>query len=113
MKRIENETMGMRIKKQRIALGMTQETLAEMMNIPKATVSAYENDRVDIKASTILELARHLGLTPNALLLGDPNDGEEADEAYVEEVMSMLRKIRNPNVRKVIFIEIAALVPKV
>ena len=113
MKENKNETMGMRIKKQRVALGMTQEMLAEMMSIPKGTVSAYENDRVDLKASTILELARHLGLTPNALLLGDPDDEGEAGKAYVEEVTDMLRKIKDPTARKIIFIEIAALVPKV
>lgn len=110
MRGTQNETMGMRIRKQRVLLGMTQEELAERMNIPKATVSAYENDRVDLKASTILELARHLGMTPNALLLGEP---EGAESAYVEEVTGMLMKIKDPIVRKIIFAEIAALVPKV
>ena len=113
MKRTENETMGMRIRNQRVALGMTQEALAERMCIPKVTLSAYENDRVDLKASTILELSRQLGLTPNALLLGGQVYEDEDGSAYLEEVMGMLLKVKDPTARKLIAVEIGALVPKV
>ena len=47
---IKEETLGQRIRAQRIRLGMTQEELAEEMCVPKSTISAYENDRVDIKS---------------------------------------------------------------
>jgi len=113
VKRTEIETMGMRIKKQRLALGMTQDALAEKMNIPKVSVSAYENDRVDIKASTILELSKNLNLTPNAILLGDQIYGEKDNDAWLENVISMLGKIKDPTARKLIAVEIEALMTKV
>ena len=49
MKNIINEaTLGQKIKATRIRKGYTQEELAEVMHIPKSTLSAYENDKVDI-----------------------------------------------------------------
>lgn len=42
-------TIGKRIRECRIKLGMTQEELAERLYIKKATVSAYENDKFDMK----------------------------------------------------------------
>ena len=58
--RLAEETMGQRIKAQRIRIGLTQEQLAEAMCVPKSTISAYENDKVDIKSSVVIELSKHL-----------------------------------------------------
>ena len=44
-------TMGTRIREMRKAAGMSQEQLAELLCTKKATISAYENDRIDIKSS--------------------------------------------------------------
>ncbi|WP_081345358.1 helix-turn-helix domain-containing protein [Kandleria vitulina] len=52
----------------RIRMGMTQEQLAKVMCIPKSTISAYENDKGDIKGSVLVELSEHLDTTPNYLL---------------------------------------------
>ena len=38
------------------------------MCVPKSTISAYENDKVDIKGSVIAELSRHLATKPDYLL---------------------------------------------
>ena len=43
--KLTENTLGARIKAQRIRCGMTQEELAEAMCIPKSTISAYENDK--------------------------------------------------------------------
>ena len=61
---IKEETLGQRIRAQRIRLGMTQEELAEVTYIPKPTISNYENDRIDIKSSVIAELANALQTDP-------------------------------------------------
>lgn len=68
MKIIAEDTLGKRIKAQRIRCGFTQEELADIMCIPKSTISAYENDRVDIKGSVLIELSKTLDTTPNYLL---------------------------------------------
>ncbi len=65
---INEETLGQRIKAARIRKGYTQEQLAEVMCIPKSTISAYENDKMDIKGSVLVELSKHLDTTPNYLL---------------------------------------------
>lgn len=66
--KIKEDTLGQRIKAQRIRMGYTQEELAEEMCVPKSTISAYENDRVDIKGSVLIDLSRHLNTSPNYLL---------------------------------------------
>ena len=66
--RLAEETMGQRIKAQRIRIGLTQEQLAEAMCVPKSTISAYENDKVDIKSSVIVELSKVLETDANYLL---------------------------------------------
>lgn len=62
------DTLGQGIKSQRKRLDMTQDELAEIMHIPKSTISAYENDKVDIKGSVIVELSKCLFTNPNYLL---------------------------------------------
>lgn len=47
---------------------MTQEELAEALHIKKSTVSMYENDKVDIKGSILIELSKVLNTSPNYLL---------------------------------------------
>ncbi|MEG2094959.1 MAG: helix-turn-helix transcriptional regulator [Lachnospiraceae bacterium] len=63
MKKIDNSTMGGRIKEQRLMRGMTQEQLAEQLFIKKSIVSCYENNRIDIKQSRIEALADMLDTT--------------------------------------------------
>lgn len=44
------------------------------MCVPKSTISAYENDKVDIKNSVIEELSYKLRITPIYLLGFDKED---------------------------------------
>lgn len=39
-------------------LGMSQEYVAQQLNISRATVNRYENDRFDLKLSYAIELAK-------------------------------------------------------
>ena len=101
-KPIKEETLGGRIKAQRIRMGMTQEELAEKMCIPKSTVSAYENDKVDIKSSVIVELSKMLETSPNYLL------GIEMDNC-MEETVLLIEQIKDKKVRSMILVQIRAL----
>ena len=61
-----------KIKKLRLAKGMSQETLGEMVGVKKAAINKYETGRVvNIKRSTLQKLADALGVLP-ADLLDDP-----------------------------------------
>ena len=106
MKNITENSLGARIKAQRIRRGMTQEELAEMMCIPKSTISAYENDKVDIKSSVILELAKVLETDANYLL------GMEAPEkdAFINEAMELLKQIKDEKIKQLLLKQIEAVV---
>lgn len=80
-KRME-KTIGMRIKECRIKRGMTQNELAEALLTKKSTISAYENDKIDIKISILKQIAKELNTTVFYLT------GEQ-DEDISNEVMQM------------------------
>ena len=109
MKRTENETMGMRIKKQRCMLGMTQEELGEVLCIPKATISAYENDNIDFKASRLADLARALCTTPNYLLGFDDGEKDENKE-MAETIMAIMESVKDEKGRKLLLAQMQAAV---
>ena len=110
MKKMKNiklaeNTLGQRIKAQRIRMGYTQENLADMMCVPKSTISAYENDRVDIKGSVLDELATILGTSTDYLL------GRLDEEAlYNKEVIDIWNKISDPMVKELLLKQMKALI---
>lgn len=100
--KLAEDTLGQRIKAQRIKMHMTQDELAEVMCIPKKTISGYENDRVDIRGSVISELAEHLHTTPNYLL------GYEEDPALAA-ITNALNDITDEKVKAMLLVQIHAL----
>ena len=97
-------TMGQRIKECRKKRGMTQEALAEKMLTDKSTISLYENNKVDIKGSVIVELARVLGCTGGYLLEGDA--GTDANE----EMLMLFSKIKSEKVKAIAIKQLEALI---
>ena len=101
--KLAENTLGQRIKAQRIRMGYTQEQLAEIMCVPKTTLSAYENDKVDIKSSVITELSGILDTDPNYLL------GAEQD-SYIIEMTELLKNLDNEVVREMLMKQVKALI---
>lgn len=91
------KTIGMRIRECRVKMGMTQEELAEALLTKKSTISAYENDKIDIKVSVLKDLAKVLCTNVSYLVDGDEND--VASE--IMQVVAMLQEIKNKELRKV------------
>ena len=90
------KTIGMRIKECRKKIGMTQEELADVLQMKKITLSAYENDRIDIKISILKEIAAGLGTTVAYLV-----NGEESEFSLeVMQVARLLQGIENEQLRK-------------
>ncbi len=100
---IKEETLGQRIKAQRIRLGMTQEELAEALYVEKSTISYYENDKKEMRASGLAEMARVLQTTPN-YLLGYTN----SDDGFLSEALSLLEGIKDETVKRVLLAQIKA-----
>ena len=94
--RLAEETMGQRIKAQRIRIGLTQEQLAEAMCVPKSTISAYENDKVDIKSIVVIELAKHLFTSPNYL---HGYKEEQEQDPYIVNAAAIFRSIKDEQVK--------------
>lgn len=100
--KLAENTLGQRIKAQRIRMEMTQEELAEKMCVPKSTISAYENDKVDIKSSVIIELSDLLETSPNYLL------GREKTDLYMQKVMGLFGKIKDEKIKSLLLAQIEA-----
>ena len=99
-----NMTIGQRIKECRKKMGVTQEELEVVSCIPKATLSAYERDKVDIKMGTIKELARIFHTTAGYLI-----DGEK--EEFDDDIMQVVKMLQEMPVelRKVVLEQVKAL----
>lgn len=102
---LAENTLGQRIKAQRIKMGLTQEKLAELMCVPKPTISSYENDRIDIKGSVIVELANVLHTEPNYLLLGELK--KEIDP-FVETMVAMVQNIKDEKTKELLLLQMRA-----
>ena len=96
-------TMGTRIREMRKAAGMSQEQLAEILCTKKATISAYENDHIDIKSSIVLEIAKALNCSGSYLL-----EGKKA-ETLDARIMDALLELKNDQMREVALKQIQAL----
>ena len=86
----KTETMGMRIRARRKALGLSQENVADALNIKAAAVSQYESDKNDIAASRLTELAKVLDTSADYLLTGKEM-GLDADEM---ELIAIFRELK-------------------
>ncbi len=100
------KTIGMRIRECRLKMGMTQEELAEQLYIKKATVSAYENDKFDMKVSVLKDIAKVLKTTVVYLVEGK----SEGISPEVMQIALMLRDMKNKELRKAAIEQVKVLV---
>lgn len=71
--------IGQKIKQARIAKGLTQEELGNLVGLQKSAIAKYENGRVvNIKRSTLQKLANALNLRGSDLIIeSDPKEAAE------------------------------------
>lgn len=71
--------IGLRIKEARLAKGLTQEELGDIVGVQKSAIAKYENGRVvNIKRSTLQKLAKALDLRGSDLII-EANPKEAAE----------------------------------
>ena len=105
MERKMEKTIGMRIRECRVKMGMTQDELAEALITKKSTISAYENDKIDIKISILKQIAALLGTTIAYLADGEKTEiGED-----VMQVALLLQGMQNEELRKVAMAQVKLL----
>ncbi len=101
-----NKVIGMNIKKYRKAAGLTQEKLAELLNISTVHMSHMECGHVSMSIDILLKLCHFLQVTPNQVLYGAypeyPNNNErmldgmnERTKLLAFQILELLRKYEN------------------
>lgn len=83
--------IGQKIKEARIAKGLTQEELGNMIGLQKSAIAKYENGRVvNIKRSTLQKLAQALDLRGSDLIIeADPKEAAELSAKVLLDVELM------------------------
>lgn len=67
------DTFGGRLRRARLAAGLSQSDLSEKIGIPKPTLSRYENDHVLPALTTLARLAEGLKVRESTLLHHPPD----------------------------------------
>lgn len=92
---MNTNTIGERIAECRRNKGLTQFDLAELLCTKKSTISAYENDKIDIKISILKDIAQLLDTSVSYLV-----DGEMDNFSY-EELILLFKNIKDDKLRRV------------
>ena len=72
-------TMGSRLKQRRKRLGLTQEELAEKVDVSVNHISAVENSKENLSINLLLKLCECLNTTPDYVLLGTSHSQSDPD----------------------------------
>jgi len=87
--------IGEKIRTARLAKGMTQEELGQLLGLQKSAIAKYENGRVvNIKRSTLKKISDILGIRPSELIFeGDPVAAATLHAGILmdEDLMEMIR----------------------
>ena len=69
-------SVGDRLKYLRECKGITQDKLAEIVNVKKSTISKYENNKLEISNETLVKFAKYFNVTTD-YILNKANDKQE------------------------------------
>lgn len=96
------EEIGARIRSKRESLGMTQQELADMVNVTRNTISRYENGETEVGVITLKNIADALSITISWLLLGFDYENDihnnllkltERDRQVVDTTMAQIKSM--------------------
>lgn len=78
-KEIIDPELGHRIQVAREYLGLTQDTLSEMIGMGQKNLSNVEGGRVGISVNTLKRICRALSVSSDSLLFGAPPQNDQAE----------------------------------
>ena len=76
MENIDLKSIGERISMRRKLMGITQERLAEQMDVSVQMISNLERGVKAVKIDNLVKLSRILNVTTDYILTGDKTDGD-------------------------------------
>ena len=87
--------IGMKIKAARIAKGMTQEELGEILGVQKSAVAKYENGRiVNIKRSTLKRISDVLDIPPFELVFDEEKPTQDDElSANIKQLIDFVKQV--------------------
>lgn len=109
---VSSKEIGQAIKKRRLALGMSQEKLAEELNVSYQQVQRYENgsNKLNVEniqvVATILKVPLTHFFNQNTLLVSEPEPPYTGNEA--QELQRLFKTIKKPP-HRTLLIEVARL----
>lgn len=98
--------IGRAIKQRRLALGISQEKLAEQLNVSYQQVQRYENGSSKLNVENIQTLANALDMpvtfffNPDNVKIAEPEHPYTSDEEY--ELLTNFRAIKHPSNKHVV-----------
>lgn len=84
----DKKTVGLEIRKRRLALGLTQEQAAERIDRALRFYARIELGDVGMSVDTLLEICTMLKTTPDALLNAAPTEGSQSELDWLNEALS-------------------------
>ena len=91
----DQKEFGKRLKEIRLIRGITQEELAEMLNINKQHVSRMERGVTACSIDLLIELSCHLQISTDYLLMGKEPDTRRQKEQVLEVISKLSAVARN------------------
>lgn len=95
--------IGSKIRRARLAKGMTQETLGELLGVQKSAIAKYENGRVvNIKRSTLKKISDILDIPASELIFEKTRKSQELFDKtqeilnkFTEEELELFLKLKD------------------
>ena len=85
---INYKDIGKRIQERRLSLGITQEKLAELIDLTEGHLSGIENGKTKFSFLSIMSIADALDTTPDTLVCGSLKKGKGIIEGELSELMA-------------------------
>ncbi len=88
-----NMTIGNTLKDRRISLSIKQEDIAEQMGVTVQTVSKWERDLTEPKASQVCQLSQILKITEKEICRGTTTNEQSDPFEFVRKVSALMNEI--------------------
>lgn len=88
MRDIDYERLGQRVRQYRIAAGLTQQQVADAIELEPSNLSHIERGKIKTSLATLVGIANALGTTPDMLLC---DSLDHASPSYLNELADLLK----------------------
>ena len=88
MKDINFEKIGQKLKKIRISKGLTQEYIANMVDVNTSHISNIENNRVKVSLTALVAICNALDITVDYILKNEYVSADAIDHEILKELSS-------------------------